>query len=425
MPQKDWTDPHSAVKVPLGLDPSAQAHIAFETVRGRLEAALQEKVLTDGRMKSLGKLESKVITAEYAAAQIKMEIATAIHELNTAIEFDLGRIADRERERQILWDKESERMKAERDLELIERMALKEQLDTAFGEIAGIVREKQQWHEERTTLQQNIAQSADAERNSKEQTTALELQLRNTKALMAKELEELRGQKSRKDQEAKDLSGELEREKKGHNETKRAYAELQHSHEAEQFRAKANLDRAEKAEASGRTLREELAVLKAMRSATPSESDASIMSEQVSHRSRASSKDARKGDKTDRTDKSDRSDRRRARRDRDAALEEAERLRGELTTFKTCYSNLQKELQVVSGDLALLDTREEAVREEVEKKEDEVRNAHLEIEALEDQLYSLQALREEDQREEKWVSQDLGQNQVGSVLFVNFSLISH
>ena len=61
----------------------------------------------------------------------------------------------------------------------------------------------------------------------------------------------------------------------------------------------------------------------------------------------------------------------------------------------------------------------------MEKKEDEVRNAHLEIEALEDQLYSLQALREEDQREEKWVSQDLGQNQVGSVLFVNFSFISH
>jgi chromosome segregation ATPase len=385
--------------------------MAFETVRGRLEAALQEKVLTDGRMKSLGKLESKVITAEYAAAQIKMEIASAIHELNTAIEFDLGRIADRERERQILWDKEIERMKAERDRELIERLALKEQLDTAFGEIAGIVREKQQWHEERTTLEQEIVRLKDQDERTKEQTAALELQLGNTKALMVKELEALRGQKSH-------LSSELEREKKGHNETKRAFAELQHSHEAEQIRAKANLDRAEKAEASGRALREELAVLKAMRSATPSESDASVMSEQFSHRSRASSKDARKGDKTDRTDKSDRSDRRRARRDKDAALEEAERLRGELATFKTCYSNLQKELQVVSGDLALLDTREEAVREEVEKKEDEVRRAHLEIEALEDQLYSLQALREEDQREEKWVSQ------VHSGSFVNVSVCS-
>ena len=59
---------------------------------------------------------------------------------------------------------------------------------------------------------------------------------------------------------------------------------------------------------------------------------------------------------------------------------------------------------MVSGDLAMLDTREEAVREEVERKEEEVRQAHVEIESLEDQLYSLQALREQDQREDKWVS---------------------
>ena len=413
-----WADPQSAVQVPLGLDPSAQAHIAFETVRGRLEAALQEKEITDCRMKSLGKLETKVITAEYAAAQIKVEIASAINELNTAIEFDLGRIADRERDRQIQWEKDSERIKTERDRELLERLSLKEQVDAAREEVAGLARDKQLWHEERAALQEEIAQLrhqdecaraqfADAERDLKEQMGALEVQLSNTKALMAKELETVRGEKSSRDREAAHIANELAQEKKAHNDAKRAYAQLQHSYEVEQGRAKVNLDRAEKAEVSGRELREELAVLKAMRSATPSESDASVMSEQISSRSRASSKQARKGDKTDRTDRTDKSDhseKRRVRRDRDAALEEAERLRGELTAFKACYHDLQKELQMVSGDLAMLDTREEAVREEVERKEEEVRQAHVEIESLEDQLYSLQALREQDQREDKWVS---------------------
>lgn len=412
--QKDWAGPQSALQVPLGLNPSAQAHMAFETVRGRLEAALQEKEITDGRMKSLGKLESKVISAEYAAAQIKVEIASAIHDLNTAIEFDLGRIADRERERQIQWEKESERIKAERDRELLERLSLKEQVDVSRQEIAGLVQDRECWQKERAALQEEItqlrnqderarAQFAEAERHLKEQRADLEEQLRNTKA----ELEAVRGEKSSKAREAIRVSKELEEEKKAHNDTRRTYAQLQHSYEVEQGRAKVNLDRSEKAEISLRELREELAVLKAARSATPSESDASILSEQVSHRSRASSKDARKGDKTDRTDrtdKSDRSEKRRVRRDRDAALEEAERLRGELATFKTCYHDLQKELQMVSGDLALLDTREEAVRGEVERKEEEVRQAHLEIEALEDQLYSLQAMREQDQREDKWVS---------------------
>jgi hypothetical protein len=57
-------------------------------------------------------------------------------------------------------------------------------------------------------------------------------------------------------------------------------------------------------------LREELAVLKAQRSNTPSESDVSITSERPSHRSRGSSKESRsaKPQLTDRTDKTDKTD---------------------------------------------------------------------------------------------------------------------
>jgi hypothetical protein len=63
------------VRVPVGLDPSAQAHMAFETVRERLMAALQAKADSDSRAKFASKLEGQVSSAEHAATQIKGEIA--------------------------------------------------------------------------------------------------------------------------------------------------------------------------------------------------------------------------------------------------------------------------------------------------------------------------------------------------------------
>ena len=133
----------TAVRVPLGLDPSAQAHIAFETVRGRLEAALQQKAVSDSRIQTLGKLESQVGSAELAASHIKAEISAAIGELNSAIEFDLGRIADGERERQLAWDKkelewekERERVRKECDAERVQRLSLTEQMAALSEELA-------------------------------------------------------------------------------------------------------------------------------------------------------------------------------------------------------------------------------------------------------------------------------------------------
>ncbi len=69
------TDPMPEVRVPVGLDPSAQAHMAFETVRERLLAALQAKADSDSRAKFASKLEGQVSSAEHAATQIKGEIA--------------------------------------------------------------------------------------------------------------------------------------------------------------------------------------------------------------------------------------------------------------------------------------------------------------------------------------------------------------
>ena len=69
------TDPLPEVRVPVGLDPSAQAHMAFETVRERLMAALQAKADSDSRAKFASKLEGQVSSAEHAATQIKGEIA--------------------------------------------------------------------------------------------------------------------------------------------------------------------------------------------------------------------------------------------------------------------------------------------------------------------------------------------------------------
>lgn len=114
----DWASDGNAVRVPLGLDPSMQAHMAFETVRGRLETALKEKALSDTRIKHVGRLQTQVSSAEHAAAHIQQEIASAVRELNTAIEFDLGRMADREREHRIQWDKERDDLRLAKDREV-------------------------------------------------------------------------------------------------------------------------------------------------------------------------------------------------------------------------------------------------------------------------------------------------------------------
>jgi len=114
----DWASDGNAVRVPLGLDPSMQAHMAFETVRGRLEAALKEKALSDTRIKHVGRLQTQVSSAEHAAAHIQQEIASAVRELNTAIEFDLGRMADREREHRIQWDKKRDDLRLAKDREV-------------------------------------------------------------------------------------------------------------------------------------------------------------------------------------------------------------------------------------------------------------------------------------------------------------------
>ena len=60
--QQGQADKDHAVRVPLGLDPSAQAHIAFETVRERLEAALQQKAVAESRVHTLGTLRRRIHT---------------------------------------------------------------------------------------------------------------------------------------------------------------------------------------------------------------------------------------------------------------------------------------------------------------------------------------------------------------------------
>jgi len=64
---------------------------------------------------AIGTLQSQVGTAELAAAHITTEISAAIHELNTAIEFDLGRIADGERQRQLEWERKELEWEKERE----------------------------------------------------------------------------------------------------------------------------------------------------------------------------------------------------------------------------------------------------------------------------------------------------------------------
>ena len=61
-PPQGQADMDHAVRVPLGLDPSAQAHIAFETVRERLEAALQQKAVAESRVHTLGTLRRRIHT---------------------------------------------------------------------------------------------------------------------------------------------------------------------------------------------------------------------------------------------------------------------------------------------------------------------------------------------------------------------------
>ena len=134
-----------------------------------------------------------------------------------------------------------------------------------------------------------------------------------------------------------------------------------------------------KAETALKAAREEIALLKATRSNTPSESDGSVYTDRASAgrstrvprvRSRGESKEAsRDGDKTDRRQTFWKvlasvfvggkctgglsfenfcgSQRRRARRDMEAAMLEAERLKGELAAFKLSYEQVWKEFMYV------------------------------------------------------------------------------
>jgi hypothetical protein len=92
-------------QVPLGLAPAAQARLAFEVLCSRLAAAIQ-----------------------MPANSVKNEISEVLHELNKAIEFDIGRIADREREQQIQWEKEKEALCLDRNREAALHLSLKTQV---------------------------------------------------------------------------------------------------------------------------------------------------------------------------------------------------------------------------------------------------------------------------------------------------------
>jgi hypothetical protein len=65
--------------------------------------------------------------------------------------------------------------------------------------------------------------------------------------------------------------------------------------------------------------------------------------------------------------------------------------------FPCCFlsCDISTDAQRVSGDLAMIDSREQAVKTEIEERDAEIRMACLEIENLREQLHSLQVCRRE------------------------------
>ena len=345
-------------QVPLGLEPAAQAMLALESVRARLASANQERVLN-----------------EPACRTVKIEIAAAIDGLNAAIEFDVGRITDRFRDKEIA---------SEKQLDALRLLASK------------LEQEKEKLEHDHRNWRENFRDTVEKQQeqmNARATAAEAEVKRMNENADLYKaDVERLNGEIARYSALVAEREAELEAGHLALSTTKNELSDLsakfqemeellsRTQREVASCKNQLDVERNGHADTKAvlRTKVEELALLKAAaRSKTPgSESDTSVVSSRrrSASKSRCDSKSRRSSsatrsrsksgrarsvsrrasgelsspgaaDKADRTEQERSEHKRRARASdkkqssKEMALEEISKLKGQLSTYKQVVSN--------------------------------------------------------------------------------------